>query len=491
VVLRLWDDDETPGQINDFLSHYSTLNQLINLQSLSLSKIDCEQTMNEIMNKLCHFSNLIHLNIVDSCHFEAQHLDIIWSLPKLRHCKLGKIFHMYLSESPRVISFSLVNVSIWCSGDYRASVNRLLKCTPNLQHLSMSLIDPNCDQISFSIPSMKSLKIFVEDFASSLKSLLSHMINLSKLNVNIWDIHLDGYRWEKIIRRYLPKLKIFQFSMSIPSRNNIDCEQKVDEILNSFRTDFWLNEHRWFVRCHWNPDEDDFSGYYLYTLPYTSNILSHRMGKCFKSTCPNEDDYSSYDCVQILNYSFASRFDSRLFFPKLHELSLTFPSEENFWSIIPTLDQLTTLHLNIENDDDQWQTLLDKTPRLYSLELTSNSITNMLASQISNKSIRRLDFEYIDGLFNEETCNALIHSPLGIQCELLTIKVENSTNIILLVNHMKNLRALKVQCGDEISSYQARELEKDRLVKWLQQNLSLTCIISKETYSHFIRLWIR
>jgi hypothetical protein len=172
-------------------------------------------------------------------------------------------------------------------------------------------------------------------------------------------------------------------------------------------------------------------------------------------------------------------------------LSLTFPSEENFWSIIPTLDQLTTLHLNIENDDDQWQTLLDKTPRLYSLELTSNSITNMLASQISNKSIRRLDFEYIDGLFNEETCNALIHSPLGIQCELLTIKVENSTNIILLVNHMKNLRALKVQCGDEISSYQARELEKDRLVKWLQQNLSLTCIISKETYSHFIRLWIR
>jgi hypothetical protein len=62
VAFRLSDDDETPGQINYFLSYYS---QLINLQSLSLSKID--------------------LNIVDSWYFEAQQLDIIWSLPKLRH----------------------------------------------------------------------------------------------------------------------------------------------------------------------------------------------------------------------------------------------------------------------------------------------------------------------------------------------------------------------------------------------------------------------
>ncbi len=67
-----------------------------------------------------------------------------------------------------------------------------------------------------------------------------------------------------------------------------------------------------------------------------------------------------------------------------------------------------------------------------------------MANFIRQDTIRRLDFEYIDGLFNEETCNALIHS-----------------------------------------------LEKDRLVKWLQQYLSLTCIISKETYGHFIRLWIR
>jgi hypothetical protein len=199
MAFRLSDDDETPGQINNFLSYHS---QLLNLQSLSLSKIDCEQTMSQIMDKLFHFPNLIHLNVVDSWYFEGKYLDIIWSLPKLTHCKLGKIFHMYLSEAPRIISLSLVNVSIWCSEDDRASINRLLKSTPNIQYLSMSLIDHDCDQISFDISSMKSLKIFVKDFASSLKNLLSHMRNLSKLNVDTWDIHLNGYKWEKIIRNY-------------------------------------------------------------------------------------------------------------------------------------------------------------------------------------------------------------------------------------------------------------------------------------------------
>ncbi len=37
--------------------------------------------------------------------------------------------------------------------------------------------------------------------------------------------------------------------MIIPSDNNNTCEQKLNEILNPFRTPFWINEHRWFVRC--------------------------------------------------------------------------------------------------------------------------------------------------------------------------------------------------------------------------------------------------
>jgi hypothetical protein len=46
---------------------------------------------------------------------------------------------------------------------------------------------------------------------------------LCKLSVNAWDIHCDGYKWEKIIRDYLPKLKIFELSMTIPSTNSINA----------------------------------------------------------------------------------------------------------------------------------------------------------------------------------------------------------------------------------------------------------------------------
>jgi hypothetical protein len=66
-------------------------------------------------------------------------------------------------------------LTIWYSADDRDSKNRLLKYTPNIEHFSMSLIDHDGEQISFDIPSIKSLKVFVEDFAHSLKNLLSHM----------------------------------------------------------------------------------------------------------------------------------------------------------------------------------------------------------------------------------------------------------------------------------------------------------------------------
>jgi hypothetical protein len=30
-------------------------------------------------------------------------------------------------------------------------------------------------------------------------------------------------------------------------------EEQIDQILDTFRSAFWLKKHQWFVRCHWNP----------------------------------------------------------------------------------------------------------------------------------------------------------------------------------------------------------------------------------------------
>ncbi|CAF3361730.1 unnamed protein product, partial [Rotaria sp. Silwood2] len=44
-------------------------------------------------------------------------------------------------------------------------------------------------------------------------------------------------------------------------------EQEVVDVLNSFQSHFWLNKHRWFVRCYWYSDTI-LGPMRLYTLPY-------------------------------------------------------------------------------------------------------------------------------------------------------------------------------------------------------------------------------
>ncbi len=83
---------------------------------------------------------------------------------------------------------------------------------------------------------------------------------------------------------------------------------------------------------------------------------------------------------------------------------------------------------------------------------------------------------------------AFVSSSLGRQCEVLTIAVENRTNILYLVRYMKNLRALNVRCRPKFEMNQISLIQFlstiDGLVNWLKQPLSTT-------ESNFLRLWIR
>ncbi|CAF4352782.1 unnamed protein product [Adineta steineri] len=90
--------------------------------------------------------------------------------------------------------------------------------------------------------------------------------------------------------------------------------------------------------------------------------------------------------------------------------------------------------------------------------------------------------------YNQEKCLELCHSFMGQQCEVLSINVQQRTDIINLINNMKNLRALIVKC----SKMTLTEKENQDLIQWLQQNLPTTCSISNSTdCNNNIRIWIR
>ncbi|CAF1067208.1 unnamed protein product [Rotaria sordida] len=52
--------------------------------------------------------------------------------------------------------------------------------------------------------------------------------------------------------------------VSLPRKD--DHEQQVDNLLDSFRSQFWLDKHQWFVQCHWKSNNDHIK-VLLYTLP--------------------------------------------------------------------------------------------------------------------------------------------------------------------------------------------------------------------------------
>jgi len=341
----------------------------------------------------------------------------------------------------------------------------LFQCAPYLRYLDISQGDYSYDTpLSIPIRSIITLKLAVFDSLRVLTNLLQNMPNLRHLTVETEDIDMNGHQWEHIIVNHLLKLQVFQLQMTFYLRNNIDKEQHVNELLKSFQTRFWLEEHQWFVRCDWDRCQDPCCSnrIYLYTLPCTFNCYYfHDATIKAKSTCPDNNIYPSYNQVHILDYAIApseNRVLPQFTFANIHDLFLYLPVDDNFWSTMPQLDHLKSLAVGPYETDQydfdsqfQLQNILDRAPRLYSLGFRewSSTSTEMPPFEYSKKSVRRLNLQDVDRVYNSQQCATLSRSSLGMQCEVLSITVENRTTIIDLLNTMPNLRALNVLSRDD------------------------------------------
>ena len=182
-----------------------------------------------------------------------------------------------------------------------------------------------------------------------------------------------------------------------------------------------------------------------------------------------------------------------------------FPLNAYFWSVVPNFDRLYSFMVisYIDTYQSQLQAILDRASNLYRLDIRqeeSLSLQNSLF-KYNNATVCQFCLKEYNYQFNEEECNKLIHSPLGIQCKMLSIQVKNRESIIILVKNMINLQALHVQCEDDEysenvslvnDSHQTNETNKDELIQWLNDNVSPTYVISRDPKSmKFIRLWIR
>jgi hypothetical protein len=141
---------------------------------------------------------------------------------------------------------------------------------------------------------------------------------------------------------------------------------------------------------------------------------------------------------------FNQTLPSGIHLPNIYRLSIKFPLNDQFWSIIPSLNRLYSLEVSFHSDtfQSQLQALLDRASRLRYLCISQDGSLPLQTSlfKYTHVSVRELYLQKYNYWFNEEECMTLCHSPLGVQCEVLFIHVKNRESILILVKNMINLR---------------------------------------------------
>jgi hypothetical protein len=431
----------------------------------------------------------------------------IWSLSQLTHCHFViSGFEKPMFCPPTILSKSLE--IIWIDGfDIKLThLYRLFEYTPRLKRIRthITLFGDDNDYKSSLISTLINFNIGIFHVfdPSELISFLSNLPNLRHLNICLINNLINGYQWEKIIRRYLSKLKIFVLNMSQVFPDNQNIQNRADELINSFRNSFWINEHQWFSRCFICNKTIHFETSSKMFYHFQSNFPDS-----WNSTYPHdkqEEFYSNmigiYDNT-LINHPFP--FTIRL--NNIHNLRIKLPITDELRSIISNFNKLRYLSISSHADayQSQLQTLLNHAPHLYSLHIEQDrsSPLRMSLFEYTNSSIRQLDIR--NHWFNEKECIKLTNSPLSFQCEELTIQVKNRQNIIILVEKMSNLRFLYIECEDD--EYAKRLLlidddnelnqvlasNNDEPVEWLKERLPSTYQISRDPcFVNHIRIWI-
>ncbi|CAM4819947.1 unnamed protein product [Rotaria magnacalcarata] len=510
IYLRLSDDEDTPCQCSHFQSTGFTLNRFTHLRSLIFNSFSTDVNINqEFFTGLHHLHNLKRLKFVD-CRLYHLHLedfrdviDQIWNLPKLSRlywhisfkCSRRFSFPKYTSRSLR--NLTIVNYN-YDSYDFAC----LLEKTPYLRKFSMLSDDYGDQDIRISrkfLPSshtssIRELTLFSIRSQALMTSLFQFLPHVTHLKIEIFSIDLDGHQWKKMIVNYLPQLKDFQFKIDLDLCRSIDDstnEDKIDQYLSTYLTPFWIEHHQWFVRCHWY-QSNGVLGICVYSLPYVFSYFP-RFDQDFnfhtKSTC-SPDMNHPYNSVRDIGYEpwmFHNEALSHIQMVNIEKLSLQLPIDQQFFSIIPKLENLLSLTVAIptENHRLQLQALLDRAPRLFSLSFNYSIASVMPPYRYTGSSIRRLDLLGYEPWrcrhrYDSKQCMELSQSPLGIQCRILAIEVEEPKCIVQLIYSMLNLRTLHV-------SYENDECTNEYdLVKVLQHCLPSTWSITRASYGRII-----
>ncbi|UJR17991.1 hypothetical protein I4U23_004892 [Adineta vaga] len=484
--LHLSENDDQRHYVLQFLSRFP-IETLKNLRSLKLNKLS-QQSFHLIisnLHQLHKLSNLIILDIPeDNDEFLFEHLFSNQN-PILKSLTLDGILYCDTTTI-----YSLSNIEILALNCYVDNVHHFLERTPKLKKLNLNLYElsntndiqtMNLDTNMFlCIPlTLSYLKIELRgntDFYT-----MNTMMKLFKLNntslfqlehlVISGEVHetlLDGQQWKQLIYHYLPSVKQFQFHFTVTNENNWNYIEyhvgdwitiDLDDILSTFKTDFWLNKHQWFV---YGSTDDEST--ILYTLPYceTSSIylggsestLSNYRTQITSPVVPYTYHYTQR--IQELTLCISSDDDlsSRPYhYYFSHVIKLCLNSKEELQNIIELLSNV----INLNN--------IQQLELSYPIQLDSVALSNLI-SHLPNLNTLCIwykitgDFIFLNNIRNKSHFKHL---------EIRVRTQEDFRNILQMLK--LNLYSLMLKVSVEEENF--KENNREFISKWIREQLQL------------------
>lgn len=273
-----------------------------------------------------------------------------------------------------------------------------------------------------------------------------------------------GYQWEEIILTYLPNLKFFQYNMEHSLLSVQDILKFADHLIKPYQRPFWTHEKHSSVQCF-----VEKSTIYL-TTKFGRNTNKFPQSFTFPDQHSDHQKwYTGITCAHELS-------TSDIHMSEIDYLTIHFPSNDQFWLSVPTFNRLRVLAIVSLTDMNHStiQILLDHAPNLHILNLYHTASLPLQKSffHYRHRSIREMNFKEYRHHFNDNECVQLCHSPLGIQCTTLHIKVITRESIVYLAQNMVNLLMLHVQCeGENHYSQLVSSNKNDELIQWLKSSL--------------------
>ncbi|CAF0927508.1 unnamed protein product [Adineta steineri] len=354
----------------------------------------------ELVGKHLYTCEYIDLRTTSKFNFDLfwkQYLaplaDIIWSLSNLVYFRCNTYFGSELAfDTPKVTSPTIKSVYGF-RDDWNTSISNLLRHTPQIRCLSINMV--GCSRVidlPTNITSITKLDLLsTKAEFSSLVNFLRRTPNLTYLKLDMIYIAMPAQAWEKLIQKYLTNLKTLHFKMNfIAAKAGSTGAEQVEQIVNTFRNPFWLDEHRWFVQCDWSPITEKC---YVYTLPYAFENFNIDFPICFESTCA----INSISC-------FCDRFSN------IQHITIDLTDAYRF------------RYKNGQNDSSTYD-CERRSRRYYPVQTNNSSILNpssatqqlvKMGNVVNNQKIKRRDIQFVTMLLVQDIVFIISTFPISI-----------------------------------------------------------------------------